>query len=86
MRRTLAAQAITTVLAALMLVPVGVAVGRLAWLSYATSVGVVPEARVAPLNIAAAIGALLVIALAVAMIVAHIHLRRSLAMLLRPSE
>lgn len=85
-RRALAAQALTTVLAASVLVPVGVALGRITWVNYATGLGVAPEAWVSPLGIAAAIGSLLVMALTVALVAARFNARRSLATMLRPRE
>ena len=83
-RRTIVTQAITTVLAASLLVPVGVALGRAAWLGYASSQGVVPEASVVPQHLAGALGVLLVVAVAVAVITARLQGRRPLATLLEP--
>lgn len=85
-RRALAVQALTTVLAACVLAPVGVALGRLTWLSYATGLGVAPEASVSTLHIAGALVSLLVTALAVALVAARFHGGRALAPMLRPRE
>ena len=85
-RRALAVQALTTVVAASVLVPVGIALGRTMWISYATGLNVAPVARVPPFWTAAAVGSLLVVALVVASAAARVHGRRSLARLLHPRE
>jgi predicted lysophospholipase L1 biosynthesis ABC-type transport system permease subunit len=85
-RRVLIAQAVTTTLAASLLVPVGVALGRVAWVGYANGLGVVPEPLVSPGLLAAALGSLLAISLAVALITARFQVRVPLAAALRPRE
>jgi hypothetical protein len=85
-QRALIAQAMTTVLAASLLVPVGVALGRIAWVGYANGLGVVAEPMVPPSEIAAALGSLLAISLAVALITARFQVRVPLAAALRPRE
>ncbi|MEO7428651.1 MAG: FtsX-like permease family protein, partial [Acidimicrobiales bacterium] len=85
-RWALAAQALTTVVAASVLAPVGILAGRSAWLSYAAGLGVAPEASVSSWGIAACISALLAVSLFVGALVAQVHTRGRLVALLRPAE
>ena len=85
-RRALRAQAVTTVAAASVLTPVGIALGRLAWRNYATSLGVVPQPWVSPAGIALALGALLAACLAVATITALLETRHPPTDLLKAPE
>jgi hypothetical protein len=85
-RRALIAQAAVTVLVACVLVPAGVAIGRVAWMAYATNLGVVPEPSVSLIELGAAPTSLLVIAVITAVTAARRQRGGTVAEQLKPLE
>lgn len=83
-RSSLAAQATSTVILVLALsIPIGVAIGQWAWLSYARELLVVPEPAIPWKGLAALVVGALVVVNTVAMLVAQVGIRRSAARELR---